>query len=146
MITGYPETKIPGEASMTAQPTPAVPYNTPQSPVQQPQATNIQQPAVLGGMQMPTTYAYPVTPETQMRISRSVGAEVAGRVVAAWITKEGISFDINGKLLEIADMMSMWILSGTTNAAEPQVDTSQVCSSCQLLKVDCTCPTEDFIR
>lgn len=148
-ISGYPEVKIAGEASQTAQPAPAVSYNASQ-PAQpaNPVASTIV-PDGRQGMQMPTTYAYPVTPETQERMARSVGAACAGQVVAAMLQSEWKFNDegqINGKLLEIADMMAMWITSGTTNASEPEFDTSQVCPSCQLLRVDCTCPTEQFIR
>jgi len=151
MLTGYPEVKIEGDGSITAQASPAVPYNQPQAPAQPLQATNPPQ-----GMQMPTTYAYPVTPETQARMARSVGVEAASRVVTAMIrtaatlkTAKEKDFDWNGKLLEISDMLSMYINSGMAKAAEPQPqDTPEqgVCPSCQLLRVDCTCPTEPFVR
>lgn len=147
-ISGYPEFKIEGEPSMTAQPNPALPYNQPQSnpqPLQQanPTARTIT-PDGRDGMRYPEVYGYPPTPESQGRMTRSVAVEAASHVVAAWVMKEGVSFDVNGKLLEISDILAMWIKEGTAKAPEPQAQ--GVCPSCQLLRVDCTCPQQDFIR
>ena len=93
-------------------------------------------------------------------MSRSIGAEAASRVVAAMISKgffDGLADtptminNANGKLLEISDMLAIWIKSGTAKAPDPLASqdplaSGQVCPQCQLLRVDCTCPTEQFIR
>lgn len=50
-------------------------------------------------------------------ICRQTAGKVAGEVVAAMIMVAGGSpqypVDVNGKLLEISDMMSMWFIEGT---------------------------------
>ncbi|KKN78854.1 hypothetical protein LCGC14_0346260 [marine sediment metagenome] len=46
-------------------------------------------------------------------ICRQTAGKVAGEVVAAWITKEGVGFDIVGKLLELSDIMATWFIEGT---------------------------------
>jgi hypothetical protein len=142
-ISGYPETKIQGEGNFLNQPTPAVPYNTPQTP-----SLPLQQPNAPQGMQMPTTYAYPVTPETQERMARSVGVEAASRVVAAMLSVPSAKIDPLAEMLTISDTMALYISKGVGTADDPQTEPYEqgVCPSCQLLRVDCTCPTQDFVR
>ena len=50
---------------------PPAPHTIPQTPQSRPQSTNVPQ----QGMKLPDTYAYPVTPETQGRMARSVVIE-----------------------------------------------------------------------
>lgn len=143
VLEGYPEKKITSEAPMTAQPAPAVPYNAPQPA----QPTNPVASSIVQGMQMPSTYAYPVTPETQERMSRSVAVEAASHVLAAMIIaygKDGGKYDWNAKYLELSDMMSMWILSGNTKADEPQAE-RVVCQQHGVYTDECGCflPTGD---
>lgn len=84
-----------------------------QAPPQAPQATNPTSRTIVQGRTLDAK---------DECICRQCAGKVAGDVVAAWITKEGINFDINGKLLEIADIMSMWFISGNAQAPEPQTN------------------------
>ncbi|MCJ7483912.1 MAG: hypothetical protein MUO31_13215 [Thermodesulfovibrionales bacterium] len=129
------------EAPVIAQ----APQRTAQTPVN-PVARSIV-PDGRNGMRYPDVYAFPVTPETQERMSRSVAVEAASRVVAAMLMAKWQIPDesgIDSKLLQLSDMLSMWIKSGNAQVEEPQA--YDVCTSCQQLRVDCTCPTEQFIR
>ena len=136
LITGYPETKIQGEGNILNQSVPTVPYSSiPAVPYSNPAKP-------VNGVARSIVQGRTIDAKDEM-ICRQTAGKVAGEVVAAWIGKEGISFDITGKLLEISDMMSMWFISGNAQAEEPQA--YDVCASCQLLRVDCTCPTESFV-
>ena len=46
-------------------------------------------------------------------ICRQTAGKVAGEVVAAMIRMDWQSLDVNSKLLEISDIMSMWFIEGT---------------------------------
>ena len=146
MITGYPEAPIPGEGSMTAQPAPAVPYNQAPPPVTTPQPQNAPQPLQQANVQNTGKPAYT---ERDASICRQCAGKVAGEVVAAIIkrqTHEVKMPEVTGQLLEITDIMSSFFLEGTVKADEPQPQEQGVCPSCQLLRVDCTCPQQDFIN
>jgi hypothetical protein len=120
------------------------PPAVPSQPIHQAVQESTQQ-----GMQMPTTYAYPVTPETQKRMARSVGVEAASRVVAAMLTVPGTKLDPLTEMLTLSDAMAIYINKGVGTPPEPQTQEPYeqgVCPSCQLLRVDCTCPTQDFVR
>ena len=76
--TGQPYTGYSGfwdDRAQVNQPTPQTappqaPYTAPQAPQQPAQRPNVPQPAQQG-MKLPDTYAYPVTPETARRMSRT---------------------------------------------------------------------------
>lgn len=89
-------------------------------------------------MRYPDVYAFPVTPETQERIARSVAVEAASRVVAAMLTTVN-EIDALGKMLEISDAMAMWIKTGTTNAPEPQQTEKVLCQQHGVYTDECGC-------
>lgn len=76
-----------------------VPQDAPQAPQNAPESTNSQQPALQSTSKSKNEFE-----------ARCTAGIVAGNVVAAWITKDAI--DVNGKLLEITDLMAMFFLSG----------------------------------
>ena len=134
-ITGYPESKIPGEASMTNLPNPAVPYNDPN--------------AGFAGPPPPQSVPYPnPTARTIVQDKPDWDAIAEGKVrhgvVCAFISAGKFDVEVN-----VVDYWVRYIIDGSVVAEEPQAQElyeQGVCPSCQLLRVDCTCPTEPFIR
>lgn len=107
-IVGYvtelaPNTGMPAQEWQLPQTAPPV---APQSLPQPAQATNYPQ----RGMQMPDTYAYPVTPATQARIAASVAAECAARIMGT-APLETPTDQVASMLIQIAIPIKEWILN-----------------------------------
>ncbi len=112
-----------------------------QSPPQRaqaaPQQPIVQQPRQSGQMSYPTEYAFPVTPETQERIARSVGVEAASRVVALMLTVPGAKLDPMSEMLTYADALAMFISKGVATPPEPQERV--VCTQHGVYTDECGC-------
>ncbi len=128
------------DSPAVTRPPQAAPYNAPPPA----QATN------------PVASSIVPTNKDEM-ICRQTAGKVAGEVVAAMIASGAVRGSepypreaVTSLLLELSDVMSMWFISGNAKAEEPQATQEPfdqgVCSSCQLLRADCTCPTEPFVR
>lgn len=128
-LSGYPLFAIQGEGSMTAQPAPAVPYNQPQNAPQPLQQAN------------PTARTIVQDKPDWDAIAEG---KVRHGVVCAFI--QAGKFDVD---VSIIDYWVRYIIDGTVKAPEPQPQEPYqqgVCPDCQLLRVDCTCPQQGFIR
>ena len=108
---------------------PPAPYNVPQTPQRPAQRPNVPQ-----GLNMPDTYAYPVTPETARRMARVA--------LMAAILRNGQS-----PLLSYVTGLVEYSMTGIEPSNVPDLDQSiqnepieaQFCDECRNLKEECTC-------
>ena len=116
---------------------PPAPHTIPQTPHNRPQSTNVpQQAPTPQGMKLPDTYAYPVTPETQGRMARSVVIEAmlkSGRKPLLSYAKELADFITTG--IDPANPKPQ----GQTNPDYVGDGKEGICPHCQKPLEDCTC-------
>jgi len=82
-------------------------------------------------------------------VARTIAKEPDWDAIAEGKVRHGVvcafiqagKFDVD---ISIVDYWVRYIIDGTVQAEEPV--SPEVCPSCQLLRVDCTCPTEPFVR
>ena len=121
--------QVPANAPPAPYTAPPAPYNTPQTPQRPAQRPNVPQ-----GLNMPDTYAYPVTPETADRMARAVCIEA--------ILRNGQQ-PVYSYVTELVD----YIRTGKEPDNYPDPDPSiqnepieaQFCDECRNLKEECTC-------
>lgn len=92
-------------------------YAGPPPSQQAPQQAAGPPPASQGQIRMPDTYAYPVTPETQARMARSVAIAGACEILAGQTVGAG-------HIIELAGDLALWI--GTGNMPTRAVPTPEV--------------------
>lgn len=102
---------------------PQAPYNAPQTPQPAPQQPNVPQ-----GMNMPDTYAYPVTPETARRMARTAFMTA----ILGNGQKPLYSF-----ITELVEYSYTGIEPNQPAQNEPTKDL--FCGGCNNLKEDCVC-------
>jgi len=116
IMTGYPEVKIEGEGDIFNQENPAVPYDAPQTTRNAPQQAN-------------STPDWDAIAEGKVRHG----------VVCAFIQAGVVELDY-----DIVERITKYIMTGQVPAPEP--GSQEVCPSCRLLRADCSCPTEPYVR